>query len=380
VFAQVRLAMEEDLLPDTFEEVSDAYLAREEMWLYSENILGSHVNVDVGRLDFEDDRRWWWDAELDAVRIAYERKTYEITLALARELFSDRSDQSFVDPEQEGVLRVIGEAGWDWRPNHALELFLLYQDDRSSQERPDEVTSLDRADDSDARLTWLGGRATGIVDMGARGFLGYWLDAAWVRGEERFAELEALPHDRVVVEEVGRRDVTGWALDVGLNWILALPYEPRLYAGYAFGSGDPDPEAGTDRSFRQTGIEDNEAGFGGVERFPSYGIVLDPELSNLGVITLGVGCTLLRSSSLDLVYHAYRQVEPSTSLRDARLEPELTGRDRDLGQGVDLVLALEEWERLEFTFAVSAFRAGRAFGSEDGRWSYGGFAAMRFAF
>jgi hypothetical protein len=44
------------------------------------------------------------------------------------------------------------------------------------------------------------------------------------------------------------------------------------------------------------------------------------------------------------------------------------------------VLALEEWERLEFEFIASAFRTGRAFGEEEGTWSYRGFLAMRIAF
>ncbi len=382
LFAQIRVAMEEDLLSDTFEEVSDAYVERGEMWLYSEDIAGTGLHFDVGRLDFEDERRWWWDDELDAVRLAWETDTFEIVLALARELAPDRSDQSFIDPENDDVLRVVGEAGWDWRPGHALELFLLHQDDRSSRERVGEVTSFEREDDSDARLTWLGARAIGIFDLRARGLLGYWLDTALVRGEERFAEFEDVTRQRVEVEAVGHRDVTGWAVDAGLTWILPLAHEPRLFAGYAIGSGDRDPDAGsgTDRSFRQTGIEANEAGFGGFERFPHYGVLLDPELSNLGVVTVGAGISLFRSSSLDLVYHAYRLVEPSTSLPDSRLEADLTGRDRDLGDGVDLVLALEEWERLEFTVIASAFRAGRAFGAERGTWSYGGFAAMRVAF
>ena len=44
------------------------------------------------------------------------------------------------------------------------------------------------------------------------------------------------------------------------------------------------------------------------------------------------------------------------------------------------MLALEEWERVEFTFIASAFRAGRAFEPDDRAWAFGGFFAMRFAF
>ena len=380
LFAQVQIVMEEDLLPNTFESVHDIFVERGEMWLYSENIAGTHLNLDLGRLDFEDDRHWWWDDTLDAVRVAYERETYEVAFAVARELGSDRSDWSEVEPEHERVLRLIGEASWDWNRNHALELFLLHQDDHSHSERPGQVGSVDREDDSDARLTWLGARLMGVFELESRAILGYWLDTAVVFGDERLALFEELSGGESEVEEVIHRDVSGWGLDAGATWILPLPWEPRLYAGYAFGSGDSTPETGDDRSFRQTGIESNEAGFGGAEQFPNYGLVLDPELSNLGILTLGAGITLLRSSSLDLVYHYYRLAEPAFALPDSRLEAELDGQARSLGHGLDLVLALEEWERLEFELAVSAFRADHAFGDEQGTWSYGGFVAARFAF
>jgi alginate production protein len=370
LFAQLRLAMEEDLLPHTFDGVSDGYLERGEMWVHSEDIGGSHLNFELGRLDFEDERRWWWDDELDAVRVGYERETFEVTLALARELAPERTDPGYIDPAQEDVLRVLGEASWDWRPDHAVELFLLHQDDGSPAARLGQVGSIEREDESDARLTWLGLRLLGVLDLRGTGLLGYWLDTGWVWGEERFADYEPVSEHRSAVEAVGRRSVSGFAVDAGLSWILPFAHEPRVYGGLAFGS----------RDYRQTGVEANEAGYGGAERFPHYGALLDPELSNLAVLTLGAGVTLLRSSSLDLVYHAYRQAAASESLPDARIEATLGGRDRDLGQELDLVLALEEWERLEFLVVGSVFRAGDAFGPERGTWSYGGAFAVRVAF
>jgi hypothetical protein len=380
IFGQIIVMMEEDLLPHTVDGVSDYFVERGEMWLYSENIAGTHLNLDFGRLDFEDDRRWWWDEELDAVRLAYERETFEIGLAVARELGSGRSDQSYVDPEHERVLRLIGEASWDYSPNHALELFLLHQDDHSPTERVGKVISAEREDDTDGDLTWLGARAIGVLDLDRWGLLGYWLDAAFVVGDEKAVEYDEFSRGKSEVVRVERGDVSAWGLDAGISWLLPLPCEPRLFAGYAFGSGDSSPEAGNDGAFRQTNLEANEAGFGGVERFAHYGIALDPELSNLGILTVGAGISLLRSSSLDLVYHYYRLVEPAESLRDSRLDVTLDGEHRDLGHGIDLVLAVEEWERFELYGALSAFRADRAFGMERGTWSYGGFLALRVPF
>jgi alginate production protein len=338
------------------------------------------VSLDAGRLDFEDDRRWWWDEELDAVRAAFETETFEISAALARELAPSRSDRSFVDPDHDRVLRVLGEISGEWREAHALELFLVHHDDRAPDVRPGAVLSREREDESNARLLWLGARAMGVAQLDRRGLLGYWVDLGFVRGRERFVEFEELSSRRSVAEEVLRRDVSGWGLDLGLSWILPLRLEPRLFGSYAMGSGDPDPEAGADRSFRQTDLEANEAGFGGVERFPHYGLLLDPELSNLQVFTLGGGLSLLRSSSLDLVYHHYRLGELATSLRDARLELTLDGRHRHLGDELDLVLAVEEWERVEFDVALAVFRAGSALGRERAVLSYGGFFAFRVAF
>ncbi len=380
LFAQVRLGVVEDLLASSVEEMSDRYLERGEMWLYSENIIGSGINLDLGRLDFEDDRRWWWDEQLDAVRITHEGDDYEIALALARELGPRRADRDHVDPEHERVRRLIAEASWDWRPNHALQLFALHQDDRSASGIPGQQVPVAREDASDARLSWFGTRLTGGFDLGRSGILGYWFDWARVRGSERVIQYEAVDARYIEVVGIDRRQVRGSGFDLGINWLLPFSAEPRLFAGYAFGSGDGDPEAGIDRAFRQTGLHANEAGFGGVERYPHYGFLLDPELSNLHIQTIGAGLSLLRASSLDLVYHRYRLDKPATELRATSPDITLDGERRALGSGIDLVLAVEEWERFEFGFIASAFRAGRAFQTNQGAWSYGGLLALRFAF
>jgi alginate production protein len=369
-FVQVQGIMEEDLLGQTFESVSDLYVERGEMWLYSADVLGSGLNFDVGRLDFEDDRRWWWDEELDAARIGFETDTVEITLALAYELASERSDRSEVDAEHERVLRWISESSWDFSRNHSFQLFLLHQDDHSPTEPVGQLVAVDREDDSDARLTWAGARQTGIFDLGPRGYLGYWLDAAVVRGREHALEFLDPSDGHVEVEEVERSHVRGWAFDAGISWLLPLAAEPRLFGGYAYGS----------ERFRQTGLHANEAGFGGVELFNSYGLLLQPELSNIGIVTLGAGLGVLRSSSLDLVYHAYRLDEPAEDLSDSLLQAELSGRDEKLGHEVDLVLALEEWERFELDVAVAGFRTSHAFQDHPSSWVVGGFLAVRYAF
>jgi hypothetical protein len=136
LFLQARLIDLRDLHSQTPDRISEFLVERGEMWIYSEDILETGLSFEVGSLDFEDDRLWWWDEERDAVRVGYETETFEATLSVARELFSRRTSQSFVDPEDDEVLRLIGEVSWDWRRHHALELFALHQDDLSDKDRP----------------------------------------------------------------------------------------------------------------------------------------------------------------------------------------------------------------------------------------------------
>ena len=160
--------------------------------------------------------------------------------------------------------------------------------------------------------------------------------------------------------------------------VAPAAFEPRVTLGYAIGSGD-DEGGERDRSYRQSGLHENETGFGGVRRFTYYGRLLDPELSNLAISTAGAGISLFSASSLDLVYHHYRLVERADSLRDARLETEFDGRHRDVGDGLDLVLAIEEGERFEIEISGSVFRSGRAWGARSGEWAFGGQVALRIA-
>jgi hypothetical protein len=414
LFAQLRLKMEWDNFKDQQPEVvTDFFVERGETWLRSEDVAGSGLNLEIGRIDFEDDRLWWWDEDLDAVRVSYERGAVEMALSVARELAATRSDLGSVVPEDNRALRLIAEASWDYRPNHSLQFFGLASADHSPEETIGEIVRNEDKDDSDADLGWLGVRAMGGWESKSRGALGYWLDTAIVGGHERFIDFVAFSPEPPVVEEPTEegesslaatgessgssssvasssstsvvddsieRSVHGWALDAGLTWILPVFADPRITVGYAIGSGDGSPDEGADRSFRQTGLHSNEPGFGGVRRFRQYGLLLDPELSNLSVLTIGVGCSLLQSSSLDLVYHRYRLQEPAASLRSARIDTTLNGRDRDLGQAFDLVLGVEEWERVEVEVAGSVFQAGPAFGVDDHKWVWGGLLTFSVAF
>jgi len=222
---------------------------------------------------------------------------------------------------------------------------------------------VDGDDPSDADLVWLGGRTSGRVPTGAAGELDYLLDGAWVGGHETAfnPETPQCHEGRCNVARVGARTVNGAGLDLRTTWAARLPWRPALTLAYAFGTGDAGSGHGTDRAFRQTGLELDRDRFRGVARFQTYGALLDPELSNLHIVTGALGFRFLPASSLELIYHYYRQAQPATFLRNAGLDGHLTGNSRALGQELDAVLSLREWEHVDLQFVGALFYSGSAY-------------------
>ena len=121
-----------------------------------------------------------------------------------------------------------------------------------------------------------------------------------------------------------------------------------------------------DGAFRQTGLQENEARWTGVTRFKYYGELLDPELSILAIVTVGLGLRPTKRSSIDLAYHDYRQETASARLRGAALAADPNGLSRRLGSELDLVVGYDGVTGLEIKGVLSYFLPGQAFPQGDG--------------
>jgi alginate production protein len=173
-----------------------------------------------------------------------------------------------------------------------------------------------------------------------------WLEAALLRGEDK------------------GRPQRAWALDAGATLTARGAVRPSLTVAYALGSGEKKaPDDPFSQEFRQTGHEDNSDRLGGFSTFKYYGEVLDPELSNLKIYTLGAGLRFGNSVSVDGVYHFYRQHRLDDKLQ-ARLDPELSERSLDVGRELDVVLGVRNlWKRVSLSYAFGRFEPGAAFTS-----------------
>ena len=357
---------------------------RGESWLYIRQLFGSDFSLQFGRPSFLDKREWWWNTEVDAIRLHYDLDTVHVQVSAAQEILPVLAHADRIEPDEKDVLRVFGRAAWEWRESeketHWFEGFFLYQHDHSDRPAIGKLVPAYRQDESDADLAWFGLRALGSVQSERLGRFDYWLDVAGVIGHETLFGFD----DDHIVEERRTQDVDGWAIDVGLTWQADVPSHPALTLGYAIGSGDRRPESGADHAFRQTGLQDNSDYFGGAFRFHYYGDLLQPELSNLHILTVALGFRLFEKrweeSSIDFIYHLYSQVEPAPFLRDAALDTDPEGNKRAIGQEWDLVVSIQHFAPFEINLIGSIFRAGPAYGSLSGEMAYKAVIEVDFSF
>lgn len=283
------------------------------------------LSFRIGRQEFEDRREWLYDEDLDGMRVFYRRDRLSLELSASRErLFTE--DLLDDDRPEDRINNYTLYGSYRLDDDHRVNAYIMRRDDRSNgSEHP----------------IFYGLSADGTV----ADTVDYWLELAQVRGRD------------------GSDRLQGYGFDVGGTYLFEGPWQPALTLSYAFGSGDSNSDDDVDRRFRQTGLEDNSYRYNGVENFRYYGETLNPELSNLSILTAGFGVRPSRRSSIDVIYHRYLQDEATSGrIPGARVRASANGDTRSVGQAIDLILGYHEIRGLRLRAKLGYFMPGRAFG------------------
>jgi alginate production protein len=290
---------------------------------------------NIGRRNYEDARHWLYDTSLDIVSATLRREHLRV------EVFAGREKTVNLDLHQKEIKDRINTsaviATYRGIENTSVMGYVLERNDRSQLE----------------------GRPIHI-GLGAQGApsdkFNYWSQLAWVRGKD-----ETL------------KKLSAYAIDVGGTFRFTdVPLHPNITLGYAFGTGDDNPNDGANHEFRQTGLQTNEARFGGVSKFKVFGEALDPELSNVKIFTLGVGFRPAPTFFVDLVYHSYRLHRIADTIRNSALTAQMNQDDTQLskeaGSALDIVLGFRNLfgiRRLGLDTRAGLFYPGKAFRNEN---------------
>jgi hypothetical protein len=290
------------------------------------NVAGRNLALAVGRQKIKEPREWIWDEYLEGVRL----------LGFGSGLFG--FDATWIKP-----VNPLKPKFTTWTDLHLAVSLHLDEDNR--------ITGYvhRRWDDDESRNrepVWWGLRYLGEPTRTIDG----WVDLALMRGEDKHRKLDA------------------WAFDVGAMWQSRTAWRPSVVLSYAYGSGDEPGNGDLDGNFRQTGYEDNSMRFGGVTSVRYYGTVLDPELSNLAILTAGAGVRPLRNLSAELFYHHYSQDWAADEVEGSLVDPPArpNGYDAQLGWGLDFVLGLRRiWGSVRASWTIGIFDPGPAYAPRE---------------
>lgn len=286
------------------------------------------LGLQVGRQRFKDLREWVYDETLDAVKLFYEKKRFELVLSVSTNL---------IDPDD------LEDEINNYIVYSVLPIF-----------KKDKIAVYGVARDGTTKKG---------VDLDLQ-FYGIEFQGKSIKNHRYWAQIGS------VFGNEGNTKIRGFGFDLGWTYRRKKAlWRPNFTLGYGFGTGDKNPDDKVDRAFRQTGLQDNSAKFRGISRIKYYGELFEPELSNIHVFTAGFGLRPNKKASLDLVYHYYLQVwallEQDNDLRDSGIRADPTGQSRDLGHEADLVFEWKVTERLRLGVTGAMFFPGAAFDEPD---------------
>lgn len=293
--------------------------------------LAGPFDFTIGRRNFEDGRLWLYDAALDAFLVKHKLGDFHTEASVSRENLIN--GDLFVNLPKGRVNNYMLYTEYRGIEDHKLAGYVIKRVDKAKLE-------------GDPLLT--GVRAYGRpTDR-----FNYWAELGFARGKDDL-----------------NQKLDGYAYDVGGTYRFpSLPLQPALTFGYAFGSGDDNPNDTTNHQFRQTGLQSNEGRFGGFTQFKAYGETLDPELSNIKILTAGIGFRIAPTAYVDIVYHHYKLDKIASEFRSSGVTAQMNQVDTHLskkvGNEIDIVLGFRNLfgvRRLGFEARAGWFRPGNAF-------------------
>jgi len=278
------------------------------------------LSLKIGRQRHKDPREWWYDENLDAVRLLYSYQKFAIEFSASRKEIIG-NDLLNAD-SQEKIDNYLVAAHYKLSKKNEVNTYFLFREDRFKRQRSP---------------IYFGIQSLGKITSSLK----YWVDTAALLGSTR------------------NKDLKAFAFDFGSTYAPKLRFKPSLTLGVAFGSGDKERD-NTDETFRQTDLEDNNGKFNGVTKFKYYGELTDPELSNIWILTAGLGLKPLKKGSIDFIYHYYRQHHLDDHFRsDIEIDPD--GKDKDIGHELDIVLGYRAIKNLSTELIFGTFIPGKAF-------------------
>jgi len=114
-YVEIDASYQEDLYSEDGNTESTSQVESGEFWLYMEGFKNKNLSLQIGRQYFGDEREWWWDKKLDAVRIQYADNSFNTLFAIGTNPTTISTEKEPLDPEYENIIWILTSADWEWK-------------------------------------------------------------------------------------------------------------------------------------------------------------------------------------------------------------------------------------------------------------------------
>jgi len=326
---------------------------------FGEEIISEFI---LGRREFVSASEWWiwWDEELDAISLDSSYGKFETLIGVAEEQWKTSTDDDFIDPEIDGVRRLIAGLSWEFASDQSLNFYYLDQNDKSNAHNVGEFVNFDERDEADGDLSWSGVSYLGEFDSNKAGQIEVELHYSRVSGDETIYEFDDPVGGQAEVIDKSSSRVSAEAEGYLLSWTPVQLEDWSFIIGGVRGDGDSNPGDNKDESYRQNGLQGDS---------DVFGALYQPEISNMVVQATGIEWEAYEGVEIALMHYDYEQDELSDEIADVTIEADPTGLSSDLGNEIDLIVTLDVYDNLELILIVGQFEAGKAYGVNEGETS-----------
>ncbi len=280
-----------------------------------------NINTKIGRTIFRDLRTWWYDNELDVIKIYKNETLLSWDASVGGRVNDNRINIGDQRVGLEDSLYFIFHMDYHYYFKKHIEFFAIYEKNKKENKN---------------QLGWFGFRTYGNY----RTNLNYWIDVGKIFTSDTYLNNT-------------KQLINGYALDLGS---IYKSDKFSLGLDLAYGSG------GTNNNrYLQPKTSNNKTSILGNTRYRYYGEIVDPQLSNIQIYSIFAGSFLSQNTSIETAYHYYRQNEASIYLSNSRLQISPNGKNRDIGHGIDIIFGQNHNNKSGLQLVLSSFLGGNAF-------------------
>jgi len=301
-----------------------------ELYLQSFDLFDNQMNFIIGRKQIQDNRSWWYDDNLDIIKLFNTKDLWTYKVIFGTKLHKDTL-YNYSISSKNGADNTLLTDSISNKNNLKDTKFIILNTDYQyyiNQHLSGYFIKENTSNDLKRDINWLGFRNYSMLKQ-----IKYWIDFGIANGDD------ASSH------------ISSYGYDLGF---LYYPTTKTYYYGLSYANGK--------KSYSQPIFADNKSNFLTKNiKLHYYGEFLNPRLNNISILSLYWLYDYTPKKTFALMLHNYRQNETSPIIETNYYNIPTNRVNKDIGKEIDLFYKFTQPLEYNYLFMLAYFYGGKAF-------------------